>query len=148
MKIFKIILIASMLFTFEVQAQDMNPKNAPTAVHQEFSKRYPNMFAYEWEYKKKKGYYRAEFIDKGMKMKAYFWPDGSWIQTKTEIKKANLPQEIWKALSQTNYQNWKVDDIDRLSTPQYSEVYMLEMKNGKQKIYLYYLASGKQVNLN
>ena len=148
MKIFKIILICSMFFAFSAQAQDLNSSNIPTAVHQAFSKRYPNMFAYEWKYKKKKGHYRAEFIDNGMELEAYFAPDGTWIQTKTEIKKAQLPQEIWKSLSKTDYQNWKVDDIDRLQTPKYPIVYKLEMKNGKQKIYLYFLANGKQVDLN
>ena len=148
MKIFKIILICTMFFSLSVQAQELKNKQVPAAVHQEFGKRYPNMFAYEWEYKKKKGYYRAEFIDNGMELKAYFTREGRWIKTKTEIKKAQLPEEIWKSLSQTNFQNWKVDDIDRLQTPKFPSVYKLEMKNGKQKIYLYFLTNGKQVELN
>lgn len=148
MKTIKLFLITSLFFTFGVQAQEYSSKNIPTVVHQEFAKHYPNMFAYEWEYKKKKGYFEAEFIDKGREMKAYFWPDGKWIQTKTEIKKTELSAEIWKSLSETNYQNWKVDDVDLFETPTFSEVYRLELKNGKQKLYLYFLANGKQVNLN
>lgn len=147
MKLVNIILICLSLLSFSVKAQDLNYKQVPPSVHREFAKRHPNMFAYDWEYKKKKGLYRAEFIDNGKEWKSYFSPDGNWMYTETEIKKAQLPQEIWNSLSKTNYQNWKVDDVDLLQTPQFPSVYKLEMKNGKQKIDLYFLANGSQVNL-
>lgn len=147
MKLVNVLLICLSLCSFSALAQDLNYKQVPPSVHREFAKQHPNMFPYDWEYKKKKGIYSAEFIDNGKELKAYFSSDGNWLYTETEIKREQLPQEIWSSLSKTNYQHWKLDDVDLLKTPKFSSVYQLEMKNGKQKIYLYFLSNGTQVNL-
>ena len=148
MNLVKIILVVTLFFSLSANAQDLTYKQIPNEVHQEFAKLYPDMFAYEWEYKKKEGVYRAQFIDNGQEFEAYFMPDGRWVKTEGEIKKEKLPQDIWKSLSESNYQNWKVDDIDLLQTPKFPVLYKLEMKNGKQKIYLYFLPNGTEVKLD
>lgn len=147
MNFIKTVLWCSLFLSFGLQAQESNCEKIPPAVHQEFVKRYPNMFAYDWEYKKKSKLYRADFIDNGNEWKAYFNADGSWLKSETEIDKTKLPQAIWSSLSKGNYQNWKVDDIDLMQTPQYKAIYQLEMKNGKQKKYLYFLPNGSEVTL-
>lgn len=81
----------------------MRSNQVPQQVLTSFSEKHPDRYAYEWEWKRKKGLYRAKFIHAESKYKAYFSPDGSWHLTKREISKKLLPETVYNAIKNTTY---------------------------------------------
>ncbi len=71
---------------------------------------YPNASRVEWEYDD--GYRTAEFRDNGMDVKVWFDDNGNWLCIETDMPFRKLPQNIQDAFNNSDYSNWRVDDID------------------------------------
>ena len=71
---------------------------------------YPDANRVEWEYDD--GYLTAEFRDNGMDIKVWFDDNGNWLCIETDMPFRKLPQNIQDAFNNSDYSNWKVDDID------------------------------------
>ncbi len=134
------IFLAGLHFT--VTAQTVKESKVPAAVRDSFKKQHPDMYVYEWEFKKKKQLYEAEFLNKGVKHEAHFTPDGKWLLTKRDIKKKDLPAKILQAIAGSKYSSWEIDDAEEQQTPA-GLVYKVEVEQGKQELYLYITAEGK-----
>lgn len=141
----QLFLILMALISLSAFGQELKESEVPKEVRECFRAKYPDVYVYEWEWKRKKMIYEAEFIMKGSKYEATFTKEGEWIKTERDIKKADLPQKVWDGLSQTEYAAWKVDDIEEHSTPKYELVYEIEVKSKKRKVLLYFLPNGKLV---
>ncbi len=96
----------------------------------------------EWE--KKTNYLIAEFIDNQLDGKAWFDATGRWYMTETELTHTSqLPEAIQKALANSEYAQWYIDDIDRLERNETETIYVIEVKKkDKQEYDLYYSADG------
>ncbi|MFD2920136.1 PepSY-like domain-containing protein [Terrimonas rubra] len=127
---------------FTVTAQTVKESKVPAAVKESFKKQHPDMYVYEWEFKKKKQLYEAEFLHKGAKHEAHFTPDGKWLLTKRDIKRKDLPAKILQAIAGSQYSHWEIDDAEEQQTPS-GLVYKVEVEQGKQELYLYITAEGK-----
>jgi hypothetical protein len=71
---------------------------------------YPDANRVEWEYDD--GYLTAEFRDNGMDVKVWFDDNGNWLCIETDMPFRKLPQNIQDAFNNSNYSNWRVDDVD------------------------------------
>lgn len=108
---------------------------------QAFESKYPNATQVEWE--KKNNYLIAEFIDNQLDGKAWFDATGRWYMTETELTHTSqLPEDVQKALANSEYAQWYIDDIDRLERNETETIYVIEVKKDKQEYDLYYSADG------
>ncbi len=149
MKLFCLTLIVLVItFWNSAFAQELKENEVPKIVVENFKKKYPDVYVYEWEWKKKKMVYEAEFIMKGKRYEAHYTKDGQWIKTEREVQKSEIPQAVWDNFNKTQFANWKIDDQEEHSTPKYELVYEIKVKNNKSKVFLYFLPDGKQVEIN
>lgn len=138
-------LLIFISFSVTGNAQHMKEHSVPQNVREAFQKKYPNTFVYEWEYKRKKELYEAEFIQNGIKYEVKISTSGRWISTERDIKKEELPEAVWKAIENSNYADWKIDDIEEMSSPEYSLFYNIEFKREKRKEDLFFLPDGQEI---
>jgi hypothetical protein len=134
------------LLSINAFGQNLEENQVPKIIKDSFKQKYPDAYVYEWEYKRQHKIYEAEFIAKGNKYESYFTHEGVWVKTERDIKKEELPQNIWEALTKTEYAHWKVDDIEEHNTPEHGILYELELKDSKKKVYLYFLPDGSIID--
>lgn len=140
-----ILLLTTLIYT-DVFCQDLKASEVPGVVKDSLKAKYPDVYVYEWE--KKKKMYEAEFIIKGIKYEALFTKEGIWVSTTRDIKQKDVPQEVWNSLSKTEYTAWKIDDIEEHNTPKYERLYEIELKLNKQKVVLYFTPDGTRTDPN
>ncbi|MBS1681492.1 MAG: PepSY-like domain-containing protein [Bacteroidetes bacterium] len=140
-----ILLSVCMLGFCFVRSQDLTEGKVPKMVTEAFKKKYPNTFAYEWEWKKREQLYEAEFMRNGDKYEARFSKEGNWVSTTREINTQQLPKSVMDAIHQSEYSSWRLDDIEEHSTPQQEQMYLIEVEKGKRNVYLYMMPDGKMV---
>jgi len=77
-----------------------------------------------------------EIIQNGMKHEIWFDSSSTWVSTKTEYERYNIP-EIVRTFVETNYPNYHIDDVDHYETATDS-YYCVEIERGdyEKKIYL------------
>lgn len=119
-------------------------KDIPTSVLNHFKSTYANAQVKDWD-KERDGSFEVEFILDGKEWEAYYAADGGWLKTERDVTRSDVPQVVWDELSKSNYAAWKVDDLEEHQTSQHKSVYEVEVKNGGQKAYLYFLPNGTMV---
>lgn len=122
----KIILVLSIVFTSII----VNAQQAPKAVKENFAKKFPTAKSVKWEKENDKEY-EASFTVDGTKHSANFTNDGTWVETESEIKIANLPQAVTAAIS-SKYAGYKVVDASKIETAT-TVKYEADIKKGKIK---------------
>ena len=140
-------ILAMVLITSSLSAcsQDLKEAQVPAAAKATFKKLHPDANVHEWDYNKKTKQYEAEFVLKSIKYEAYFMSDGQWVGTERDIMKADLPQEVLAGLAKTEYAAWEIDDIEEHQSPEHKLFYEIEVEQGKQEVYLYFLPDGKLI---
>lgn len=141
--IFNLIVFSSIVFSGF--SQELQEAQVPKIVIDSFQKQYPTAKAYQWEWKKKKKVYEAEFIWDNKRYEAHYTATGIWVKTEREVKKNQIPPIVWDSFSKTTYASWKIKDQEEHQTPQYPLVYEIKVKQKKKKVYLYFLADGKLI---
>jgi hypothetical protein len=116
-------------------------KNIPDSVLNNFKTMYPNAQNADWD-TEKDGSYNVEFTDNGKKMEAYYDTKNSWIRTERDVKRAEVPEAIWNALSKSQYADWKVDDMEEHRIPENKIVYEIEVEQNGKEVHLNYLPDG------
>lgn len=111
------------------------------AIIKAFNEKYPNATQVEWE--AKHSYITAEFSENGQAHEAWFGANGQWQMTVTELRsKDELPGKVITALSNSEYKDWQIDDMDRLERVNSETVYVVEVKKGNAEYDLYYTEDG------
>ncbi|MCY7330663.1 MAG: PepSY-like domain-containing protein, partial [Saprospiraceae bacterium] len=111
-------------------------KTPPTAVMTAFNQKFPDMKDVDWGLEKN-GQWEAEFDQNGVDMSADFSAEGTWLETETQIKVADLPAAVKTALNAK-----KVKEAARIQRADGSTVYEAEVRHKD----LLFDASGKMVN--
>lgn len=142
MKQFIYLLLFVSWSTQLLHGQNSYKHRIPDTVIAAFDAKYPDTYVYDWKWKKKKQYFSAEFMMLGDKHKARFTPDGKWIFTKIKIKRKNLPDSIYRAIQNSSYSSWRIDDVEVHCAPDKEVIYKVELEQGKREVHLYYLADG------
>lgn len=107
-----------------------------------FDEKYPNAGRVEWE--TKTGYQVADFKLNGNDTEAWFDASGKWLLTKTEIPFGQLPELVRTNLKapENIYNNWKIEDTDKLERPDAATIYIIEVEQGENEAELYYTEDG------
>jgi hypothetical protein len=106
--------------------------NVPAAVKQAFASKYPNATNVKWGKESAKEY-EAEFKLNGTNVSANFALDGSWVETETVIKIADLPGAVTAAVKK-KYPGAVITMAEKLEEPGGKLLYEASFKvNGKKK---------------
>ena len=134
MKKLLLLLLAVCVLPFSaVMAQ--SDKDIPAEVKNAFNAKYPGMKVTDWDWEEDKNMYEAEFKMNGREMEAYLSPEGSWLKTKSEIKREQLPPAVSKGMTSGDYSSWKMSDYKEMDTPE-GKRFKVKAKNGNEEHYL------------
>lgn len=138
-------MLALGAFALTVQScDDDNNDNvsAPRELTDALAKEHPNAQRIEWE--TKGAYYVADFREDNLEKESWFTSGGVWQMTETDIRYADLPAAVRTAYESTTYYNdWRVDDVDKLERRDMDVVFIIEIeKKGNQDMDLYYSENG------
>lgn len=134
------VMIGTLTLTLQSCDDDDDNVNAPTEVTQAFSAMYPSATVEEWEIKSL--YYVADFRNNGYKAEAWFTSTGEWLMTETFIVYNALPNAVKAAFQESEYADWKVDDVDMIERNGLETVYVIEVEKSEQDLDLYFSADG------
>lgn len=129
MKKILVLLFASLLIIVSGFAQKVSADKVPAAVGEAFAKKFP--YATNVKYEMEGKAYEINFRDKGFEMSANFDAKGKWLETETEVKKADLPKEV-TASAANFYPGFTISEAAKTDTPENVSFYDLELKKGKE----------------
>ena len=108
------------------------PLKVPAAVKAAFSAKYPSATNVKWGKENAKEF-EAEFKLNGNGVSANFGMDGSWVETETVIKVAQLPVAVTNAIT-AKYPGAVITMAERLDAPGDKLLYEASIKvKGKKK---------------
>jgi len=104
----------------------------PEAVQATFEKMYPGEKDPDW-HKDSHGNYESHFKIDGIKYRADFNADGSWIETETNVEKKDLPDAV-KLVINEQFPNNVISEIEKVEHHKKGTFYDVEFKRkGKNK---------------
>lgn len=138
--IFLILVPVIGMFVFCGCEKENSHRTGNQAVEDTFTAKYADAFGASWE--KKGDYWVVDFRNGAKDMEAWFGNDGVWYFTETDIAFDSLPEPVKTAFSASEYQTWRIDDIDMIERQGMETVYVLEVERGKEEYDLYYSPDG------
>lgn len=88
----------------------------PKEVQSAFSKKFSAVQELKWEQEDNE--WEAEFKLNETEMSASFDNSGKWLETETEVKKKDLPAEIFKAVN-LKFEGWEMEEVERIEKPDF-----------------------------
>ena len=85
--------------------------------------KYPNAQRVDWELQR--DHYVADFRDNNIEKEAWFNTKGEWVMTESDIPFEDLPQAIQTAFGESEYKDWRVDDVDMLERVEMETMYVI-----------------------
>lgn len=101
---------------------------------------YPGAKNTEWS--QKGVYYVAECWVDGNELDVWFDANANWIMTEMEIYREQLPAAVNAAYEDSNYNDWVIDNLTKLTFPLKGTEYVFEVQNGAKERALYYSEYG------
>jgi len=98
----------------------------PKEVQATYSKMFKEVQNPEWEQEYNE--WEAEFKLNGTEMSASFDNSGNWLETETEVKKKDVPAEIFKAIN-LKFEGWEMEEVERVEKPDFKG-YEIELEKG------------------
>jgi hypothetical protein len=139
-----VFLFSSILFFACADGTLSAQADAPEAVQQAFSAKYPAAKKVKWG-KDRNDSFEAHFQLNGVKYRADFNPSGSWIETERSLDWGDLPDAVQDAIKE----EYKKDDIVELEftdNARKGEFYDVEIDpKGKKKFDIEYRADGSKL---
>lgn len=133
-------LVATALWSCDSDDNFENEKSIPQEVRNSFAQKYPSASNTEWT---NKGVYEvAEFTYNNIQASAWFDSKGTWHMTETDLSYSLLPQAIKDAFQASEYNTWKIDDVDMLERKGFEPIYVIEVELQENEIDLYFSAEG------
>jgi len=126
----KIMLVGvTLLLAGVTHAQTLKESVVPAAVKSAFSKKFPSASSVKWS-KESKTEFEAEFKNGALTQAANFDASGSWVVTETEVKKAELPAAITKAIAK-DFAGYKVGESEKVEKPNKPLYYEMKVEKGE-----------------
>ena len=120
-------IAAFILFTtISVNAQDLQNKEVPQNLKNQFEKDYPNATEIEWE--KEDILFKVEFDIEKKEQEIWFDESGTIIKTERELTKEDLPKAISSEIK-SSYASFKIEDIE-MKKENDKVTYEIELKKG------------------
>ena len=138
MTIFTSLLLAGFAFT---SCDDDNDNYTPgEEIVNVLYEKYPNAQRVDWELQR--DHYVPDFRDNNIEKEAWYNTKGEWVMTESDIPFEDLPQAIQTAFGESEYKDWRVDDVDMLERVEMETMYVIEVEKGKQEFDLFYAEDG------
>ncbi|WP_106830593.1 PepSY-like domain-containing protein [Parabacteroides pacaensis] len=134
------VLLCSLNLLTGCNDDDENPFAPNDKVAAEFKNQFPSASHVSWE--TKTGYHVADFRDGSYEVEAWFTSDGLLVLTETDIPFEALPKPVQTSFKESNYKNWKIEDIDKVKRIDTEVVYIIEVEQGEKEVDLYYSENG------
>ena len=112
----------------------------PAAVETAFKAKFPDGNKAKWEQEGDQEW-EAGFKMNGREMSANFNADGTWLETETEMKKADLPAAIKSAIA-TGFAGYKIEEAALVETPELAQAYEVELEKGEVTVEVLFDATG------
>ncbi|TSA32584.1 MAG: hypothetical protein D4R64_15705 [Porphyromonadaceae bacterium] len=138
--------ILALLVMFPACAQK---KDVPEAVKKAFVSRFAEAKSIKWS-SESVTEFEAEFKLNGNEMSANFDPQGTWMETESELTASDLPPTVLKSI-QTDFNGFKIKEIAKIETPDQGISFEVAIKKAKEQFELVLDGSGKllkKVDLN
>ena len=138
MTIFVSLLLAGFAFT---SCDDSDDNYTPDEkIVNVLYEKYPNAQRVDWELQH--DHYVADFYDNNIEKEAWITTKGEWVMTESDILFNNLPDAVQTAFNESEYKDWRVDDVDMLERIEMETVYVIEVEKSKQEFVLSYAEDG------
>ena len=138
MTIFVSLLLAGFAFT---SCDDSDDNYTPDEkIVNVLYEKYPNAQLVDWELQH--DHYVADFYDNNIEKEAWITTKGEWVMTESDILFNNLPDAVQTAFNESEYKDWRVDDVDMLERIEMETVYVIEVEKSKQEFDLFYAEDG------
>jgi hypothetical protein len=119
-------------------------KEIPAAIKKSFIKLFPSAHNVKWD-GDPRTHYEAGFIQDGKDNIAVFLPDGTFKEIETEIRAAEIPRRVLKAVSK-KYPLSKISFALKIQRSNNTIVYDLEVNTGIEEIDITLDAMGFEVD--
>lgn len=105
----------------------ISPNNVPVTVNDFINDRYPGakIIEIDNEYNKT----QVEIIYKNTEIDVYFDSNENWLYSLRDVKKKDVPTVVLNTLENSQYSDWRIDDIDFIETPE-QDYYKFELEKG------------------
>lgn len=107
------------------------------------SSKYSNARIVEYDYDD--GFLEVEIYHDSREKDVYFNGSNSWVMTKWDVRRNELPQAVLQAVQNSNYASYTIDDIEFIQKPTV-EYYQLELERGDREVNLNVTAQGQIIN--
>lgn len=134
------LLLPALLACNESRGQHLASEKVPTEVRNTFAAKFPTATGVKWELEDATAY-EAEFKDNGKERSATFSLTGQWLETGTEMKPAELPAAVTKAIA-TSFAGSKVEEAETVETPDRGTFYEVELKQSERTLEVQFAADG------
>ena len=88
----------------------------PKAVEAAFAKQFTTVKHVKWEQEDDE--WEAEFKQNGNEITACYDNTGKWLETETEVKKSDVPAEIFKVVN-LKFEGWDIEEVERVEKPDF-----------------------------
>ena len=122
-------LSTGLLISLVSFSQKITPDKIPASVKQAFTKIFPSATVVKYLMEKKN--YEVNFTDKGFVMSANFDATGKWLETETEIKPEDLPEEVTASIAK-NFAGYKIAEVGKVEKTGTGLVYEMDLKKDKE----------------
>ena len=135
----KYLLVLCAFISFAASSQI---RKIPAEVTSAFEAKYPKAEKVEW--KDNLTNFEASFTYNNAETAAKFTSKGEWLVTEKKIEFDALPASVRDGFKKSKYEDWEIRGIKIIDEKDKALNYrILVKKNGVQKKYLFYDASGK-----
>lgn len=110
---------------------DYLPTPLPTSVADFIADRYPSYRLVDVD--TDDGRIEVELMDGNVDRELTFTADGAWVSTETEVRFADLPENIVTVFNASKYDAYEIDDIEFVETPE-GNYYEFELELGNDEV--------------
>lgn len=107
---------------------DYIPSRPATGIEEYIRTNYPGARITEIDHEH--GMTEVEIIDGRTPRELLFDGSGAWVYTKTEVRRSDVPQTVMRALENSGYASYRIDDIDHFKTPD-REFYRFDLESAQ-----------------
>jgi hypothetical protein len=138
-----IMLFSVAIATFSCDAQKLKDAEVPALVKDAFVKKFSDVKKVSWS-KEGESEYEAEFMKNGTEYSANFNAQGNWLETETEVKKANVPAAVLATINK-EFPGYKIEEIELAETPDTGSVYEFELEKKESNYEVVISKDGKLI---
>ncbi len=119
---------------------------APEAAQNAFNKQFPNAKSVKWD-KENATEFEAEFKMDGKSMSANYQEDGTWTETETDIKPADLPETVRHNI-EADFNGYTMKESAQIEKPGQSGLFETELKKGDETLEILWNGNGEIISKN